>query len=109
MNVGIDQEACLKSSTTMARTRRNTPRGRAVSSVLRLVSWNIGLRAEAMCALRQSNVDVALLQEVRLPPDGWEAEHYARGASVVQLSDWVTLVPFRNIPQGRRPAMDESP
>ena len=75
--------------------------------MLRLVSWNIGLRTEAMRVLRESNADVALLQEVRLPPDGWEGEHYNRGASVVLLSDRVTLVPFRNIPQGRRPAADE--
>ena len=60
-----------------------------------------------MRALRESNVDVALLQEVRLPPGGWEGEHYGRGACVVQLSDRVTLVPFRNIPLGRRPAPDE--
>ncbi|MYD98698.1 MAG: endonuclease/exonuclease/phosphatase family protein [Gammaproteobacteria bacterium] len=75
--------------------------------MLRLVSWNIGLRTEAIRALRKSNVDVALLQEVRVSPEAWEREHYDRGAGVVRLSDRVTLVPFRNIPQGRRPASDE--
>ena len=78
-----------------------------MSTALRLVSWNVGLRTEAVRVLRESNVDVALLQEVRLATDAWEQEHYDRGARVVQFSNRVTLIPFRTIPQGRRPAADE--
>ena len=78
-----------------------------MTSVLSLVSWNIGLRSKAMEALGESNFDIALLQEARLPPDGWESSHYDRGARVIRLSDRVELTELRNIPQCRRPDPDE--
>ena len=78
-----------------------------MTTILRLVSWNIGLRDAAMGVLKGSAYDVALLQEARLPPDGWEGEHYDRGAFVIRLSDRVELNDLRSIPQGRRPEPDE--
>lgn len=78
-----------------------------MTSALRMVSWNISLRTKAIESLGESNFDIALLQETRLPPDGWESEHYDRGARVVRLSDRVELAELRNIPQGRRPEPDE--
>ena len=61
-----------------------------------------GHRVRAAC-------DVALLQEARLPPDSWEREHFARGATVIPLSNRVALSEYRNIPLGRRPASMSSP
>lgn len=74
---------------------------------VRLVSWNIGRRTSAMELLKESDWDAALLQEVPLPPDSWEHEHYDRGASVVRLSDRLEFMELRNIAQGRRPEPDE--
>ena len=85
----------------------NTRREQAVTTVLRLVSWNIGLRTKAMDVLSESNFDVALLQESQLPPDSWERDHYSRGATVIRLSGRVELTELRSILQGRRPTSDE--
>lgn len=78
-----------------------------MATVLRLVSWNIGLREAAMGVLKSSVYDVALLQEISLPSDSWEREHYDRGARVIRLSDRIQVTGFRNIPQGRRPTCTE--
>ncbi len=76
-------------------------------TVLRIVSWNIARRKAAFDSLRDSEFDIALLQEAWLPEDSWEREHYDRGADVVNLSDRVEVSNFTNIPQGCQPNRDE--
>ena len=39
-----------------------------MSSVIKIVSWNIGRRADALEHLLDSDVDVGLLQEAKPPP-----------------------------------------
>ena len=70
---------------------------------LRIVSWNIGLRKDAVNSLKESDFDVALLQEVRLTENCWEQAHCDRGADVVKLSERADVVKLTNIPQGRHP------
>ena len=76
-------------------------------SPLNIVSWNIGRRQAAIDLLERSNYDIALLQEVRLPPDSWERAHYDRGADVIQLSERAEVSPLSRIPWGRAPEPDE--
>ena len=76
-------------------------------TALRIVSWNIGLRKAAFELLHASDCDIALLQEVQLPPDSWERALYSRGADVVRLSERAELVRLTRIPQGRTPSHDE--
>ena len=76
-------------------------------STLKLVSWNTGKRKRALGVLQQSQYDVALLQEVPLPRDGWERITYDRGADVRLLSDRVQLQKFHSVPQGCVPKKDE--
>lgn len=76
-------------------------------TTLHLVSWNTGKRKRGLGVLQQSQYDVALLQEVPLPRDGWERITYDRGADVLLLSDRVALQKFHNVPQGCIPKKDE--
>lgn len=75
---------------------------------LHLVSWNIGLRQRAAARfLEGAGYDVALLQEASLPQDGWERDHYDRGAKVVGLSNRATVTGLRSILLEGRPQVDE--
>ena len=77
-------------------------------TVLRIVSWNIARRKAAFDSLRDSEFDIALLQEVRLPENSWERTHFDRGAEIVKLSDHAEVAHFKNVPQGpHRPKPDE--
>ena len=69
---------------------------------LRIVSWNIGLRTKALNSLTESDFDIAMLQEVRLPKESWESTNYDRGADIVKLSDRAEVANFTAIPQGSR-------
>ena len=78
-------------------------------TVLRIVSWNIARRKAAFDSLRDSEFDIALLQETRLSEESWQRMHYDRGADIVNLSDRAKVDKFTNIPQGsrRQPKRDE--
>ena len=52
-----------------------------MTAVIRVLCWNIGLRAKPMQVLKNSGCDVALIQEARLCGDSWEREHYDRGTA----------------------------
>ena len=79
-----------------------------MTSVLRLVSWNIALREQAAARfLEGAGYDVALLQEASLPQDGWERDHFHCGAKVVALSGRATVSGLRNVPLGTKPQPDE--
>ena len=77
-------------------------------TVLRIVSWNIGRSKATRDSLRESNFDIALLQEAPLPEESWERINYDRGADIVKLSDRADVQKFTTIPQGsRQPKRDE--
>ncbi len=77
-------------------------------TILRIVSWNIGLRKSAHDSLRESDFDIALLQEIRLLDNSWEQAHCDRGADIIKLSERAEVVKWTNVPQGRdRPKPDE--
>ena len=76
-------------------------------TVLHIVSWNVALRQAALDTLSNSEFDIALLQEVSLPDDSWEREHYDRGTQIVNLSKTAKVCNFSNIRQGRYPKDNE--
>ena len=70
-----------------------------MTSVLRLVSWNIALGERAAARfLEGAGYDVALLQEASLPPDSWERDYFHCGAKVVALSGRAAISGLRNVP-----------
>ena len=78
-------------------------------TVLHIVSWNIGRRKAPLNMLTDTNFDVALLQETRLPEESWQRIHYDRGAEIVNLSERARVDKFTSIPHGSRyrPKRDE--
>ncbi len=84
------------------------------SSMIRVVSWNVGKRQEPWRELvrmaRDGDADLALLQEAGSPPGDvvdrieyddqvfWNRHLYDRWPLVVKLSDRVTLRPYRQVP-----------
>lgn len=85
------------------REERQTGASLGQQDPLRVVSWNVGRRKAALESLDGSDYDIALLQEIELPIDGWERAHYTRGADVVRLSDRAEVARLTPIPQGPAP------
>ena len=85
-----------------------------VTVTIKVVSWNIAKREQPWHELvqmaREGDADVALLQEAGGPPGElvdtvaysdavfWNRQLYDRWPLVVQLSDRVTIEPYRQVP-----------